>query len=129
MSEKINHFQKVIPWYILGVCTLLLLFLPFFLLRNISFYKSSVIVGNQTSDAANYLTVYLVMIKRSAGIIIGVTISIIGLLSSLIKIPQTEEVEEEEKPSTLMKSVYEKLSLIALILGIFLVWASIIWKG
>lgn len=124
MSQQ-NNWNKVIPWYITGICTIALILVSLYLYNNLEWFKTSAVNNEELMANANYriflYSTHLSILKRSLGILTGIAITFIGLGVSFYALEKTSDVELSgfAKISTVSPGI------IAIILGCFLISQSI----
>ena len=123
--ENDSPWNKIIPWYLTITCTIALLAVFILLYKNLEWFKNSAINDPDLMKSSNYriyiYSSHLGMVKRSLGIITGVSISFIGLSVCFYALASSTNVEL----TGMGKIASFSPGLIAIFLGCFLIFVSI----
>lgn len=123
-------WSNVIPWFLTIACTISLIALCIFLVRNIEWYKSSVFDGDFAKDGAYRMRAYdlhLSMIKRSVGLVSGFSIMFLGLGVSFFTLKRQTEIGMQAKGVS-ANLVTASPGIIAVTFGCLLIWGTIASK-
>ncbi|WP_340201052.1 hypothetical protein [Ascidiimonas sp. W6] len=129
MSIKSFKWSKTIPWFLTIACTLTLIVIGVFLIKNIEWYKTSVFDAQiAEANAPEYrfyaYHLHLSMIKRSVGLFTGFAVIFLGLGVAFYTLKDATNLEATGGGLS-TKIATASPGLIALIVGTYLVISTI----
>ena len=131
MSNKITQYNwnTFVPWFLTVACTLTLIVIGFFLIRNIEWYKANVFSDtvlevNKPEYRFYAYHLHLSMIKRSVGLFSGFAIMFLGLGVAFYTLKKESNIDASGGGFS-AKIATASPGIIALLVGAYLIVSTI----
>lgn len=126
---KQDNWNRFVPWFLTIACTLVLIVIGVFLIKNIQWYKESVF-DVQVSEVNNpeyrfyAYHLHLSMIKRSIGLFSGFAIMFLGLGVAFFTLKESTNIDAKGAGFS-AKIATASPGIVALLVGAYLIISTI----